>query len=110
VPPRATPTTWSRAPTSITSPPGGSDLSDRIRATGYLSRHYDWYLGEALGWAEGAAATPDFLMDAWMASPPHRAVILDRRYRQLGVGVDLAAPTAGVQDAVTVTLDFGLAR
>jgi uncharacterized protein YkwD len=90
--------------------PGGSDLGDRIRATGYLSHRYDWFLGEALGWAEGAAATPDRLMDAWMASPPHRAVILGRRYRQVGVGVDLAAPTAGVRDGVTVTLDFGLAR
>jgi uncharacterized protein YkwD len=90
--------------------PGGSDLSDRVRATGYLSHRYDWFLGEALGWAEGAAATPDRLMNAWMASPPHQAVILDRRYRQLGVGVDLAAPTAGVRDGVTVTLDFGLAR
>jgi uncharacterized protein YkwD len=90
--------------------PGGSDLSDRIRATGYLSHRSDWFLGEALGWAEGAVATPDRLMGAWMASPPHRAVILDRRYRQLGVGVDLAAPTAGVRDGVTVTLDFGLAR
>jgi uncharacterized protein YkwD len=45
-----------------------------------------------------------------MASPPHRAVILGPLYRQLGVGVDLAAPTAGVQDAVTVTLDFGFTR
>jgi uncharacterized protein YkwD len=90
--------------------PGGSDLSDRVRATGYLSHRSDWFLGEALGWAEGAVATPDRLMNAWMASPPHQAVILDRRYRQLGVGVDLAAPVAGVRDAVTVTLDFGLTR
>jgi uncharacterized protein YkwD len=90
--------------------PGGSDLSDRIRATGYLSHRYDWFLGEALGWAEGPVATPDRLMAAWMASPPHRAVILGPLYRQLGVGVDLAAPTAGVQDAFTVTLDFGRTR
>jgi uncharacterized protein YkwD len=90
--------------------PGGSDLGDRIRATGYLSHRYDWFLGEALGWAEGAAATPDRLMNAWMASPPHQAVILDPLYRDLGVGVDLAPPAAGVTDGVTVTLDFGLAR
>jgi uncharacterized protein YkwD len=90
--------------------PGGSDLTDRIRATGYLNRRDDWFLGEALGWAEGPAATPDRLVAAWMASPPHRAVILGRPYRQLGVGVDLGAPTAMVQDGVTVTLDFGLAR
>ncbi|MCW3048638.1 MAG: hypothetical protein JWO74_2922 [Solirubrobacterales bacterium] len=89
---------------------GEPGLADRVGATGYLSHRYDWFLGEALGWAEGAAATPDHLMNAWMASPPHQAVILDPRYRDLGVGVDLAPPAAGVKDGVTVTLDFGLAR
>jgi uncharacterized protein YkwD len=90
--------------------PGGSDLGDRIRATGYLNHRYDWFLGEAVGWAEGVVATPDVLMAAWMATPLHRAVILGRHYRQLGVGVELAAPTPEARDAVTVTLDFGLTR
>ena len=90
--------------------PGGSGLGDRVAATGYMRRHPDWGLGEAIGWAQGALATPSALMRAWMASPPHRAVILGRSYRDLGVGVALAGPEPGAGPAVTITLDFGFAR
>jgi uncharacterized protein YkwD len=90
--------------------PGGSGLAERVGATGYLRRRPDWALGEAIGWAEGALATPSALMSAWMASPPHRRVILDGRYRDLGVGVAMAGPQPDAGAAVTVTLDFGVAR
>ena len=31
-----------------------------------------------------------------MASPPHRAALLDPRFREIGVGVALGAPRGGI--------------
>jgi uncharacterized protein YkwD len=30
-------------------------------------------------------------MDGWMASPGHRAAILNRRFTQIGVGIEVGA-------------------
>ena len=58
--------------------PGGSTLGDRVEATGYIAGRRDWELGEAIAWAQQPLDTPDSLMRAWLASPGHRAIILDR--------------------------------
>jgi len=42
-----------------------------------------------------------------MNSPPHRANILSRSFREIGIGVSRGAPVAGVQDGVTYATDFG---
>jgi uncharacterized protein YkwD len=87
--------------------PGGSTLGDRVSATGYIAARHDWELGEAIAWAQPPLDTPDTLMGAWLASPEHRAIILDRRFRDVGVGV-----TSGLTDGsgglgATAVLDFG---
>jgi uncharacterized protein YkwD len=41
-----------------------------------------------------------------MESPGHRANILDRKFRQAGLGVAFGDPGAGM-DGVTYALDFG---
>lgn len=48
-------------------------------------------------------------MRAWMRSPGHRANILSRTFREVGVGIAIGAPTTagGVLDAGTYTTDFG---
>jgi len=90
--------------------PGGPGLVRRVRRTGYLRGAPNWALGEDLGWAEGPAATAAALMNAWMNSPPHKAVMLDPAYRQLGIGIALGTPDPARPDGATVTLDFGTAR
>jgi uncharacterized protein YkwD len=86
--------------------PDGSTMVDRILASGYVSEDQGWMLGENLEWGTGTMATPRGAMDAWMESPGHRANILKRGYRNLGVGLVLGTPTrAG--DGVTITVDFG---
>jgi uncharacterized protein YkwD len=90
--------------------PDGRSLSDRVRATGYLARSRDWALGEDIAWGAGSASTPASIFRAWMNSPPHRRVILDREFRELGVGVTRGVPVPGEGDGATFVLDFGDVR
>ena len=61
-----------------------------MRAAGYGGRRIA--AGEALAWAQGRLATPHAIVRAWMHSPPHRAVLLGRGYRDVGIGVALGSP------------------
>ena len=57
----------------------GSDTGDRLKQVGY----------PASSWAENVAygqPTPEEVVDAWMASPGHRANILDCGLAEIGVG------------------------
>jgi uncharacterized protein YkwD len=58
---------------------GGSTFVARARAAGYASP-----AGENIAWGYTTAAE---VMDAWMASPPHRANILNCSARSIGTGV-----------------------
>ena len=61
--------------------PGGETPLMRMRATGYLSSSHDSYeVGENIGWGTLWEGTPRAVVAAWMASPPHRANILDARF------------------------------
>ena len=82
--------------------PDGSTLSARARAAGYSGSA----LGETIGWGSGALATPAAIVRAWMASPPHHAVLMSRTFRKIGLGVALGSPE-GDDGAATVTADLG---
>lgn len=92
--------------------PDGSTLVDRIERTRYLSGSLrQWTVGENIAWGSGVLATPRQIVEAWMGSPGHRRNILDKRYRELGLGVALGAPRAGVEGpAATYVNNFGLRR
>jgi len=83
----------------------GRSPFDRMRATHYVPRNASWLLGENIGWGSGALAEPIALVRAWMHSPPHRANILNRRFRDIGIGIALGAPVGG--RGATYTTDFG---
>jgi uncharacterized protein YkwD len=88
--------------------PGGSTVSSRVRRTGYLAGARNWSLGETLAWGEANDATAAALVDSLMHSPPHRAIILDRKFREIGVGIAFGVPQPGAHAAgATVALDFG---
>ncbi len=60
--------------------PGEASFGTRFTRAGYRG----WTLiGENVA---KASATPAAVLDAWMHSPPHRANILECRYRHIGVG------------------------
>ena len=83
-------------------------MLDRIRAAGYLKARASFTVGENIGWGSGTLSAPRALVKAWMASPPHRANILQGKFRELGVGLTLGAPAPGIPGtAITATTNFG---
>jgi uncharacterized protein YkwD len=89
--------------------PRGVTMVDRILRARYVRSDQGWLLGENLEWGTGRLATPRGAIEAWMDSPGHRANILKRGYRDMGVGISLGVPTGGAAGA-TYTVDFGLRR
>jgi uncharacterized protein YkwD len=89
--------------------PTGVTMVDRILRTHYTNRNQGWSLGENLAWGTGSMATPRGVVKLWMNSPGHRANILKRAYREVGIGVVSGTPTGGSRGA-TYTADFGVVR
>jgi uncharacterized protein YkwD len=89
--------------------PSGSTMVDRILDAGYVRANQGWMLGENLEWGTGTLSTPRGAMDAWMNSAGHKANILKRAYRDMGIGVSLGVPGGGGRGA-TITVDFGVRR
>ena len=90
--------------------PRGETPLSRIRASGYISSAQTRYeVGENIGWGSLWLATPSAMVAAWMASPAHRANILDPRFRATAVGVfpELPASLARGQAGAIYTQDFG---
>jgi uncharacterized protein YkwD len=83
--------------------PGGVDFVDRIRRTGYAASS----LGENLAWGSGSLASPASTVRSWMNSPGHRANILNRRFRAVGIGIAAGAPGYGGSNSATYALEFG---
>jgi uncharacterized protein YkwD len=83
--------------------PGGATLTDRVRRAGYGGLS----LGEDIGWGTGELGTPAAVVDAWMHSPPHRAVILHPRFREIGVGVNLGTPDDRTAPGAVYVIDLG---
>jgi uncharacterized protein YkwD len=85
----------------------GASFLDRIRRTGYLRGARRWAAGENIAWGAGRRATPAAIVKAWMGSPPHRANILSRRYREIGIGIARGAPGWSGLAALTYVTEFG---
>ena len=84
----------------------GDTFVDRILDAGYAKRNDGWTIGENLAWGTGELSTPQAIMNAWMNSAGHKANILKKAYKEVGISVRLGVPTdAGV--GATVTADFG---
>lgn len=89
----------------------GASFIDRIRRAGYLSRARRWSVGENIAWGTGGLSTPRSIVRAWMNSPGHRANILNRNFRHIGIGISLGAPVrVSRRSAATYTTDFGMRR
>jgi len=91
--------------------PEGRGMTARVRTTGYLRTATAWALGEMLAWGDGWCSTPAAVVAAWMRSQSHRRVMLGRRYREIGVGVELGIPfAASPLSGATYTADLGSVR
>ena len=85
------------------TPPQGGSVGTRVRASGLRGT---WTLGETLAWGAGRRASARQVVRGWMASPGHRAVLLDGRYTRIGVGVARGTP-AGVRGLTFATVFAG---
>jgi uncharacterized protein YkwD len=84
----------------------GSSVRDRIQQfdSGAAGRP----VGEVLLW-RAPAPTPEEALAMWLASPSHRAVLLDPQLRLIGIGAITASAAPGVfggLDATIVTADL----
>jgi uncharacterized protein YkwD len=86
---------------------GGASFAERLRAAGYGRAGYrSWAVGEVIAWGKGTAGTAQAIFKAWMGSSGHRAVILDRRWRDVGVGC-AEGGFRGLSGTLMYTVDFG---
>jgi uncharacterized protein YkwD len=77
--------------------PAGPSLVDRLRRVGYWPAS----ASENIGLGSGPLSTPTAMTLAWMDSDGHRENILERKYRDIGIGVVVANGSAAY------TADFG---
>ena len=91
------------------------DWDDGTPFATWILRYYpprpggSWLAGENLLWSS-TEVTPATAITAWLASPPHRRILLTPSWRDVGVGLVAVkeAPGAyGGQDAVILAADFG---
>lgn len=87
--------------------PGGTTLAERVLATGYINNRRTWALGEAIAWAQDPLDTATQLVRAWLNSPPHRAILLDRSFRDVGIGLTPGLTDGSAGAGATAVLDFG---
>jgi uncharacterized protein YkwD len=92
--------------------PGGSTMVSRVRRTGYTSGARSWALGENIAWGSGRLATAAQIHRSWMGSSGHRANILQRSFREIGIGIETGLPVrlSAAQSGATYTTDFGFRR
>jgi uncharacterized protein YkwD len=74
-------------------------FATRIRASGARGPMF----GEDLAW--GTAATSQWVVGRWLASPAHRAVLLRPGFRRVGIGI-VTGTFQGYGGATVVTADF----
>jgi uncharacterized protein YkwD len=86
--------------------PGGGDLADRARRSGFAREGCSWRVGEILAWGVGRRSTARRTVRAWLDSPSHRHILLSNRYGRLGLGTVYGNP-AGYTGGVTVAAVVG---
>jgi uncharacterized protein YkwD len=85
--------------------PNGATALDRVRRSGYLVGYRKWSVGENIAAGTGSLSTPKATLRAWMNSPGHRANILKRTFRDIGLGVHLG--TSRGRLGATYAHEFG---
>ena len=92
--------------------PDGQGPGDRARESGYLRNAPVWSVGEILLWSRKPVFGAADAAAAWLASPPHKAIMLSRAYKDAGVGVVPGDPLGDplTTPSVTMAVLFGQRR
>lgn len=75
---------------------------ERIRRFGYRWR----YCAENIAWGSGSKGEPGPIFRSWMKSSGHRTNILNRRYREIGIGA-YKGNYKGIKGVTMWTANFG---
>lgn len=86
--------------------PCGMAFTRTFARAGYMPARS---IGENLAWGEGDRGSPLRTLGAWLASPPHRANLLEGRWQDLGVAVE-RGPMFGYTNVSLWVLQFGRHR
>ncbi len=88
----------------------GETVKARLERFGYTFSGYSfWKYGENIYWGSGTSASPDSAHKWWMNSAGHKANILNRDFREVGIGVRTGT-YKGYAGAKMYTVDFGVRR
>jgi uncharacterized protein YkwD len=90
--------------------PSGQTPLSLVGVTHYPAHTAGYAVGQNIAWGTGSFASPEHIVAEWMASPPHRAIILTGYYRDAGVAVEPALPgilRAG-DSGGTYAMEFGV--
>ncbi len=92
--------------------PTGQTPMSLVGGTHYRAHASNIAVGQNIAWGTGSDATPAHIVAEWMASPPHRAIILNSEYRDAGTAVTAVLPRvlrSGKPGAV-YALELGVRR
>ena len=73
-------------------PPAGPPPGALIASSRYGAHATKLATGQNIGWGTGGDGTPARMVSAWMASPPHRALILGGSFQNIGVAISTRLP------------------
>ena len=90
--------------------PDGSDVVDRLRASGYIPTDRAWLVGENLAWGTGTLSSPRNIVAAWMNSQGHRENILRSGFNEIGFERDRGQPALARRCRRDLHDDVRLAR
>lgn len=89
----------------------GETVEERLIRFDYTSSGYSYYLvGENIAWACGSSMDANDIFRWWMNSLPHRSNILNKDFRQIGIGIRSGTYKTCSQQARVYTVDFGTRR
>lgn len=90
--------------------PSGQTPLALVAVTRYPAHAAEFAVGQNIAWGTGNFTTPAHIVAEWMASPPHREIMLNGEYRNAGVAVTPAVPT--ILDSsgagATYAIEFGM--
>jgi uncharacterized protein YkwD len=78
------------------------NVGARLQSYGYPGSTY----AENIGEGSGARGRPSAVFERWMKSPIHKSNILDKRFREVGVGV-ADGNYQGIRGYTVYAVDFG---
>jgi uncharacterized protein YkwD len=92
--------------------PSGQTPLSLVAATNYRAHASSVSVAQNIAWGTGPLATPARIVAAWMASPPHRRLILTGSFRDAGVAATPAVPWRLGRGSygATYAIEFGMRR